>query len=116
MGRPKGSGVVPLDERLLSRFETGDPWECWPWLGCVNQRGYGVLGAGGRGGKVLLVHRLVYALFVEDIPPDMTVDHLCFNRICLNPDHMEMVPMPENSRRGCMRRWHGQTFWPDREG
>lgn len=102
---------IPIDERLLARIVTGDPDECWLWQGCVGNHGYGVLGAGGRGGKVLLAHRVAYALFVDDIPEGMTIDHLCANRRCLNPDHMEVVSLGENSRRGCARRWHGRSTW-----
>lgn len=51
-------------------------------------------------GKDVLVHRKVYELLVGPIPDGMTIDHLCRNRKCCNPDHLEVVTMRENVLRG----------------
>lgn len=96
---------------MLPRIEIGDPADCWEWTGSTGRSGYGAIKPGGRAAPVVLVHRVVYEMFVEPVPPEMTLDHLCMNRRCSNPDHLEVVSFSENSRRGALHRWHGQTFW-----
>lgn len=71
---------------------------CWEWQGAKQSAGYGLV---GRGGRMLLTHRRAYELVTgETIPPGLTIDHLCRNRDCCNPDHMEIVSRAENGRRG----------------
>lgn len=73
--------------------ETG----CWIWQGATQRNGYGVL---RRKGKNLRAHRYYYQLEHGPIPPGMDLDHLCRNRLCCNPAHMEVVTRVENLRRG----------------
>lgn len=70
---------------------------CWLWTGSSNSWGYGSFWLNGR--KVQS-HRVSYELFREDIPEDMVIDHLCRNRLCVNPSHMEVVTLGENVLRG----------------
>lgn len=70
--------------------------ECWNWTGAVGSHGYGVCWAGN---KIALAHRFVLALSGLDLDNTMQVDHLCRNRICVRPDHLEQVPQAENNRR-----------------
>lgn len=84
---------------LTSRFEdridkTGS---CWLWTLAKNTGGYGVWTVDRR---QFLVHRLAYELWVGEIPPGLTVDHLCRVRSCCNPAHLEIVTRGENSLRG----------------
>lgn len=72
---------------------TGD---CWEWIGSHDARGYGLLWLDGRHQKA---HRLVYAALVGDIP-EQSLDHLCRNRTCVNPDHLEPVSLVVNTLRG----------------
>lgn len=75
-----------------------NPKDCWPWNGKVNKRtGYGHKQLGG---KTLLAHRWVYSIFIGHIPEDMVIDHLCSNRSCVNPAHLEAVTQSTNCRRG----------------
>lgn len=101
----------PLIDRLIERIEVGGHGECWEWRGPTFNTGYGAISAGGRSGKALLTHRVVWQSFVGELPEDMTIDHLCMNRRCQNPDHLEMVSRSENPRRGALHRHHGRTFW-----
>lgn len=80
----------------IQRTGTG----CWEWVGYRIPQGYGRIRF--RGGEVLL-HRLLYAWAVGPLPPrvsKLNLDHLCRNRSCCNPVHLELVTMQENIRRG----------------
>lgn len=90
----------PLEERLWEKIEIPDRVGCWVWRGCVRPDGYGVIGKeGGRGAGLYRVHRLVYELKVGPIPDGMSIDHLCKNTVCVNPDHLQPVPPGENTWR-----------------
>ena len=86
------------EERFLSKFrmpmfEDG----CWLWEGTMGDHGYGFLWSGG---KNLQVHRWSYGYFVGPIPAGLQLDHLCRNRRCVNPAHLEPVTARENTLRG----------------
>lgn len=70
--------------------------ECWTWSGSLDTSGYGLF----RDGKLWKAHRWAWTRTVGPIPPRMQIDHLCRNRACVNPDHMEVVTQRENMRRG----------------
>src|SRR5207245_6492477 len=85
------------------RLLVDDADKCWPWRGTIQSKGYGHLN--GR-----LVHRIVYELVHGPIPAGLTIDHLCRNRRCANPSHLEAVTMKENYDRG--EGWRGlQLRW-----
>ena len=70
---------------------------CWEWVAAKMPNGYGKCSFRG---KVWLVHRASYTHFVGEIPEGLTIDHLCRNRACCNPAHLEPVPIRENTMRG----------------
>lgn len=71
---------------------------CWHWTGRTNARtGYGYLWWDGRRQGA---HRVAYELAKGAIPVGMQIDHLCRNRACVNPSHMEPVPPRVNYLRG----------------
>lgn len=69
--------------------------ECWRWIGAMGNHGYGVYGK-----PAILAHRWSYLLHVGVIPPWLTIDHLCRNRWCVHPNHLEPVTRAENVLRG----------------
>lgn len=70
---------------------------CWRWLGIPNASGYGCLRVGGR---TTLAHRFGFEMLVGPIPAGLELDHLCRNRWCVNPAHLEPVTGRENWARG----------------
>lgn len=69
---------------------------CWPWLGALAS-GYGSLSVRGTSRQA---HRVGYELMVGPVPEGLQLDHLCRNRACCNPAHLEPVTLRENVRRG----------------
>lgn len=74
-----------------------EPTDCWNWGGDMNNYGYGRVSVDG---KRMLAHRYSYSLFKGDIPNGLVIDHLCRNRKCVNPAHMEVVTNSVNVKRG----------------
>lgn len=72
---------------------------CWLWVGARASRGYGLFVYDGRRGYA---HRFSYELHVGAIPVGLTVDHVyprCTSKLCVRPNHLELVTRQENSRR-----------------
>lgn len=107
--RHKGNQLTQIktEESALDRFERQIEKTdyCWNFTG--NGRGSGrsvAKGEDGYGqlyhnGKKYMAHRFSYELYKEPIPSGLQVDHLCRNKKCVNPDHLELVDQHENMKR-----------------
>lgn len=70
---------------------------CWRWDGCLNSKGYGCVGVGNK--RTQLTHRVSYELHWGPIPAGLQIDHLCRNKQCCNPHHLEVVTGAVNRER-----------------
>ena len=67
---------------------------CWEWQGHITRFGYGTYGK-----QNYMVHRVIYEMLVDKLGPEDSIDHLCQNKRCVNPEHMEVVDLIENVMR-----------------
>jgi hypothetical protein len=83
--------------RFLSKVDVKP--SCRRWRGAATSRGYGLMRFSRS--RLVRVHRFAYVAFVGPIPDGLELDHVCRNKLCCNPDHLEVVTHSEN-----IRRWH----------
>ena len=85
---------TPTDiDRFRTFYEEGSAEECWLWLGCKHN-GYGAFWLHGN---LRPAHRVSYVIAHGDISdPLLVLDHLCRNRACITPNHLEPVTGGEN--------------------
>jgi HNH endonuclease len=88
--------VLEADRFMSKVVWNGDEDECWTWEGALN-KAYGYFWSGGR---MRGAHRVAHELFIGPIPSGLDVDHLCRNRRCVSPAHLEAVTHVENLHRG----------------
>ena len=86
---------APVELRFWSKVEKTD--SCWTWRAATNPKGYGVF-VWEKGGGARVAHRLSYEQLRGPIPTGMVLDHLCWNRTCVNPDHLRPVSVKANSQ------------------
>lgn len=91
---------IPTIDRLMARVKVSASG-CWEWQGSLNIGGYGVIGTDEMDGfyTMRLAHRVARTLLRGPIPRALVLDHLCRNRKCVNPDHIEPVTTAVNNRR-----------------
>jgi len=95
-----GKETKPIIERFMSKVEKTQDG-CWNWIGAIVPGGYGKFSVEkNKIRKCFNAHRWSYEYFKEPIPAGLTLDHLCRNRRCVNPDHLEPVSIRENLLRG----------------
>lgn len=97
MGKPKYAN----DQDRISRNVAVGVDGCWNWQRYVTAYGYGLTTIHARGRRVSVhAHRVSYQAFVGPIPDGLQLDHLCRNRRCVNPAHLEPVTCQVNLLRG----------------
>lgn len=83
-------------DRFLARV-TDAPGGCWQWTGYLMPNGYARISVNG---ERQYAHRVAYEAVLGPIPDGLVIDHLCRNRGCVNPDHLEAVTQRTNVLRG----------------
>lgn len=87
--------------RFIPKLQIDQETGCWIWIGARNAKGYGRFGLNGRN---RLAYAVAYELIVGPIPNDgLVFDHLCENKSCVNPQHLQRVTNGENVARGLER-------------
>jgi len=89
------SRKVTAVERFVDKIDFGD--ECWTWTAALQTEGYGVF---IHRHVQCYAHRISYEWANGKIDKELTIDHLCRNRRCVNPSHLEEVSIKENTLRG----------------
>ena len=93
-----GKTTMEIHAILFSKIKiVGQGDSCWLWTGTIGLKGYGRFFLAK---KEKVVHRIFYELFKGAIPKDLTIDHLCRVRHCVNPEHLEAVTSKDNVLRG----------------
>lgn len=100
IGKPPAPKVLEYlhNPDYSTRLAYKPDWEtgCWNWLGRVSVFGYGQKPT-RQGTK--MAHRVFYEALIGPIPPGLQIDHLCKNKRCVNPQHLEPVTARENTMR-----------------
>lgn len=109
-----GKGIAFTDEDyrykmaalLLKKTAYNEETGCLEWTGATifNRSNHGTTyGRVKCFGKATLAHRVAYAVFNGEIPTGLTIDHTCYNTLCVNPAHLDLVTNKENNRRRALR-------------
>lgn len=103
-----------IGQRLMNKSQAEG--RCILWTGSRDKNGYGQLLDKPRkqGGRLVMVHRAAWELWIGPIPEGYEIDHLCKRRNCINPEHLEPVTGDENKRRtrkALCKRGHSFAEW-----
>lgn len=101
------TGTLPAN--FAGKFEQTESG-CWVWVKAIQTRGYGSVCIGQ--GKTALAHRAAWESWFGPVPDGLTIDHLCRNKRCIHPCHMEPVTGAVNSRRATAYYLAGNAMYP----
>lgn len=96
---------TPVIEKIKARVTVDADSGCWIWGGKIDPNGYGRCYNPATQAEGL-AHRVAYVAAVGRIPEGLTLDHLCRETRCVNPDHLEPVTLAENIKRAAQTRTH----------
>jgi hypothetical protein len=104
----RGTTELRTVEERLKKGTSRQPDGCWLWTGLKASGGYGRIKIDGTHQQV---HRVAYEMHIGPIPDGLQLDHLCRNKACVNPDHLEPVTQRENILRSdnMAARWARRT-------
>lgn len=94
---------TPVGERFWPKVDKAV--FCWNWTAARTANGYGLFHLSDR--SMVRAHRWAYENMIGPIPKGLDLDHLCRNRACVNPDHLEPVTRQVNLNRG-------RNFWREK--
>jgi hypothetical protein len=84
-----------MEKKLLTSVRKKPDTGCWEWTGQISNSGYGRTMLRDDGGnRMESAHRASYATFVSPLPDGVLVRQRCNNRLCINPDHLEIFQPP----------------------
>lgn len=89
-----------LSERFAAKYAVNEESGCWQWTAARSSNGYGKIQVHAGTQSSDYAHRVSYELHVGPIPAGLVIDHLCRNKLCVNPAHLEPVTARENVLRG----------------
>lgn len=85
-------------DRFWAKVTFSESSDCWVWTASKNPAGYPLFYV--KGERLMVAHRFLYTQLIEIVPTEIDLDHLCLNKSCVNPQHLEPVTHQENSLRG----------------
>lgn len=98
--------VAPAIARFWPKVRVDEETGCWLWVGGLTPQGYGLFFLSKQGEhEKISAHRWCYEFFIGPIPEGLQLDHLCRNRACVCPWHVEPVTCWENLHRGDTSKW-----------
>lgn len=106
-------------DRFWSKVDRPDSESCWTWRASLSPKGYGQFSVGSKSAKtyrMMKSHRYAYEAMIGPIPSGLDLDHLCRNKACCNPLHLEPVTSAENNRRKALATsacFRGHPFTPE---
>ncbi len=91
--------IIPVKERLLASCKPNGKTGCWDWVRYVYPDKHPTIGTGLKrlgNSKKVKAHRVSYEIFVGPIPDGLVVRHKCDNKLCVNPEHLEVGTQRDN--------------------
>jgi hypothetical protein len=82
---------MPLDQRFMNMVSVDYETGCWLWTGSKNQKGYGCIAFNGKNVKA---HKLSFEKFYHAVPSELTLDHVCRHRACVQSGASQAVDKP----------------------